>query len=196
MRFLEEFHRRISRPVLPSDEALEYLPTQAIAAYVAGVMGLDGVIYASTQVGAERNAREQVERTLCNVAFFGDAARIEGAGSEPKPADDPIPRTFVPRIGVAPHVLETTAAPTTAFQHDVTALPPEAQPGLETVVGNGAASGFEASLSAVGPGATLRVEPQPTFVKVTSVRGETSAIFAHLYEDGSVVIRDYENDDD
>jgi hypothetical protein len=40
VRFLEKFHRRISRPVLPSDEALAYLPTQAVAAYVAKCYGL------------------------------------------------------------------------------------------------------------------------------------------------------------
>lgn len=47
VRFLEEFHRRISQPVLPRDEALLYLPTQAVAAYVANVLGLDGMIYGS-----------------------------------------------------------------------------------------------------------------------------------------------------
>jgi len=62
--FLEQLHRRISRPVLPSDEALAYLPTQAVAAYVANVMGLDGMIYGSTQVGAEGDVWEQVDRKL------------------------------------------------------------------------------------------------------------------------------------
>src|SRR5262249_18019491 len=50
--FLEKIELRLARPVLPSDEALEYLPTQAFAAYVANVIGLDGVIYRSTQSAA------------------------------------------------------------------------------------------------------------------------------------------------
>jgi hypothetical protein len=40
VRFLEELHGRISRPVLPNDEAIEYLPTQAVAEYVAKCHGI------------------------------------------------------------------------------------------------------------------------------------------------------------
>ena len=87
VRFLEKFHRHISRPVLPSDEALEYLPTQAVAAYVVNVMKLNGMIYGSTQIGAESHAANQVERTLCNLALFGEAAQVEGAHPKPNPTD-------------------------------------------------------------------------------------------------------------
>jgi hypothetical protein len=80
VKFLERFHQRISRPVLPTDEALAYLPTQAVAAYIANIMGLDGIVYISTQVGADgTTAREQVHanraispssalRALCSVS--------------------------------------------------------------------------------------------------------------------------------
>jgi RES domain/HEPN/RES N-terminal domain 1 len=80
--FLRRLHRRISRPVLPSDETLAYLPTQAVAAYVSNVLNLDGVIYGSLQVGAEGDEFEPVSRDKCNVALFGKAAKVQGA--EPK----------------------------------------------------------------------------------------------------------------
>ena len=44
--------------------------------------------------------------------------------------------------------------------------------------------------------ATLRIEPHPTLVKIRSVKVETSLMFAHLNEDGSVVIHDDEEDED
>jgi hypothetical protein len=72
VKFLEKFHQWISRPVLPSDEALAYLPTQAVAAYVTHVMGLDGIVHRSTQVVADHTAGgEQVARNFCNIALFG-----------------------------------------------------------------------------------------------------------------------------
>lgn len=50
--FLSGFHRLIAKPVQPRDETLEYVPTQAVAEYVANVLGLDGIVYASAQVGS------------------------------------------------------------------------------------------------------------------------------------------------
>lgn len=50
-RFLEGFHARIARPVLPHEEQIEYLPTQAVAEYVHAVLGFDGILYASVQLG-------------------------------------------------------------------------------------------------------------------------------------------------
>jgi hypothetical protein len=45
-------------------------------------------------------------------------------------------------------------------------------------------------------GFTLRAEPQPELVKFRSVNVETRSMFSHLYEDGRVIIRDYDDDDD
>ena len=42
--------------------------------------------------------------------------------------------------------------------------------------------------------ATLRAEPQPWLVKIRSVKVETSPLFAHQYDDGSVLIDDFEYD--
>ncbi len=51
VRFLEIFHALIARPIQSQEEPLEYIPTQAVAEYVSNVLGLDGILYASAQVG-------------------------------------------------------------------------------------------------------------------------------------------------
>lgn len=164
--FLEKLHRRLSRPVLPSDEALEYLPTQAVAAYVANVIGLDGIIYGSTQVGAERDSAQQVSRSLCNIALFGQAARVERAHRTPIPPDQPVPQVFVRDLSGTSNAAE--AIPVLMVPSDVeTALP-----------------------------ATLRVTAQPRLVKITSVTVETTSLHAHHGSDGSVTIHDYDDDDE
>ncbi len=55
LRFLREFDDEISKPVLPSDELLEYIPTQAFIEFLgaAHTPPFDAVIYSSTQTGAE-----------------------------------------------------------------------------------------------------------------------------------------------
>jgi len=131
--FLEGFQGRISRPVLPSDEPLAYLPTQAVAAYFTNIIGLDGFIYASTQTWAEGHAVGRVERENCNVAFFGSAAKV------------------------------------------------------------GSVVGSQTSTQDAGD-ATLRAEPNPTLHRVRFVKVGTTHIFGHIYEDGSVIIS--EDDDD
>ena len=74
-RFLQAFHREISQPVIPGAEPLEYVPTQVIAEYLHAVLGFDGVVYRSAQVGlAELEDDDEPTATppeLRNVAFFG-----------------------------------------------------------------------------------------------------------------------------
>ena len=55
LRFLREFDAEISKPVLPSDELLEYIPTQAFMEFLgaAHTPPFDAVVYSSTQTGAE-----------------------------------------------------------------------------------------------------------------------------------------------
>ena len=67
--FLQSLGRRIARPILPDDEALDYLPTQAIADYLAtrSEPNVDGIMFHSTQIPL--NAR--------NVVLFHKAARVE-----------------------------------------------------------------------------------------------------------------------
>jgi RES domain-containing protein len=75
--FLRSLSQRMTRAIMPDDEASEYLVTQAIADYLAtdSVEKLDGIIFPSVQAQAGRN-----------VVLFHKAARIEAielpAGTE------------------------------------------------------------------------------------------------------------------
>ena len=52
MTFLQRLSARIARPVMPDDQESEYLPTQAIADFLAteGKVPLDGILFPSVQV--------------------------------------------------------------------------------------------------------------------------------------------------
>lgn len=67
MMFLRTLNNRISKPVMPDDQDLEYLPTQAIADYLAteGQASLDGIMFPSVQTGI----------TGSNVVLFHKASR-------------------------------------------------------------------------------------------------------------------------
>jgi RES domain-containing protein/HEPN superfamily RES-like protein len=73
-KFLERLSHRITMPVMPDDEAVEYLVTQVIADYLAST-GLDGVVFPSVQVPDGKN-----------VVLFHKAARVEEL-EIPKDAD-------------------------------------------------------------------------------------------------------------
>jgi hypothetical protein len=77
--FMQSFMHEISRPVLPNDTQLDYIPTQAVAEYLNSVLkvkvakvecGIDAIIFASAQAPGG-----------LNIVFFGDAAIVEN--SEP-----------------------------------------------------------------------------------------------------------------
>lgn len=67
--FLRNLSKRITIPVMPDDEQLEYLPTQAIADFLAteSSPALDGIIFPSVQVAG----------AALNVVLFHKAARVE-----------------------------------------------------------------------------------------------------------------------
>lgn len=67
-KFLERLSERITRPVMPDDEPLEYLITQVIADYLAGRADpeLDGILYPSVQDGTGGS----------NVMLFHKASRV------------------------------------------------------------------------------------------------------------------------
>jgi hypothetical protein len=67
--FLRSLEQRMTRPVMPNDEAFDYLATQAIADFLAteNAPQLDGIIFRSAQVKDGRN-----------VVLFHKAARVEG----------------------------------------------------------------------------------------------------------------------
>ena len=69
MMFLRKLSSRIARPVMPNDQESEFLPTQAIADFLAteGKVPLDGILYPSVQV----------DGTGLNVVLFHKAARCK-----------------------------------------------------------------------------------------------------------------------
>lgn len=74
--FLHTFHAEISRPVQPHEEVLEFIPTQAVAEFLAQRYKppLDGVLYSSTQTGGKG----------INIVLLHHAALIEGSGESGK----------------------------------------------------------------------------------------------------------------
>ena len=66
--FLQSLGQRMTRPVMPDDEAFDYLATQAVADFLATENGprLDGIIFGSAQSKDGRN-----------VVLFHKAARVE-----------------------------------------------------------------------------------------------------------------------
>lgn len=71
--FLRQLDWEISQPVMPGDEGFGYLHTQAVADYLAHRLGLDGVLYRSTQSGAGRAERDPAQ----NLVLFHHASRVE-----------------------------------------------------------------------------------------------------------------------
>src|ERR1700694_4839813 len=67
--FLRSLRQRITRPVIPDDEALDYLPTQAVAEFLAteAAAPVDGITFPSVQAAAD----------ALNVVLFHKAARVE-----------------------------------------------------------------------------------------------------------------------
>jgi hypothetical protein len=86
--FLRTLSELITRPVMPDDEAFDYLPTQAIADFLAARLEplIDGIVFPSVQAAGNS----------LNVVLFHKAARVESIalpeGTEVKtwswPADE------------------------------------------------------------------------------------------------------------
>jgi hypothetical protein len=90
-KFFQIFHSLIAKPIQPRDELLEYIPTQAVAEYVANVLKFDGILYASAQVGAISDDDQDSDSSIRvheltdaelqkhNVVLFGKAVIVEGS---------------------------------------------------------------------------------------------------------------------
>lgn len=67
--FLRSLSQRITRPIMPDDEAVDYLATQAVADFLAteGAVPLDGILFPSVQAAG----------AVLNVVLFHKAARVE-----------------------------------------------------------------------------------------------------------------------
>lgn len=68
LNFLRRFEKEVSKPILPGDEVLEYIPTQALVEYLANYHApkIDGLLYSSTQTNGSGK----------NVVIFNHAADI------------------------------------------------------------------------------------------------------------------------
>ena len=85
LEFLRGLTQRLSKPVMPDDQVLDYLPTQAVADFLATEASppLDGIIYSSVQIGTDArtiygpppNGWRRAYR--CNVVLFQKAARVQ-----------------------------------------------------------------------------------------------------------------------
>lgn len=73
--FMQKFRHEISRPILPSDEHLEYIPTQVVSEYLTHQLdvylkgklcNIDAILYSSAQLPGGTN-----------IVLFGDAALVE-----------------------------------------------------------------------------------------------------------------------
>jgi len=80
-RFMQVFQEEITRPILPDDEVLDYVPTQAVSEFIHVALAaeakgkgsrIDGIVYGSAQRPGSRN-----------IALFGEAALIDGGIDEP-----------------------------------------------------------------------------------------------------------------
>ena len=78
--FLKQLVGELARPVMPGDEAREYLATQIVAEYLAQKTSprLDGILFRSSQMNVQEqneSSEEQVEDR--NVVLFNHASRVE-----------------------------------------------------------------------------------------------------------------------
>jgi hypothetical protein len=91
-RFLEGFHALIAKPIQPHEEQLEYIPTQAVAEYVSNVLGFDGILFGSAQLGVVPEDDQEPslfvymheisddELKKHNIVLFGDATIVDESG--------------------------------------------------------------------------------------------------------------------
>jgi RES domain len=116
--FLRDFHARVSRPILPNDVELEYVPTQVVAEFIHHVLGFDGLIFRSAQT----SVGESGPRASRNIVLFSvedlievpptpdakDARESDPFWSAPSTANAPATNRpalrFVPDSGRVQHV--------------------------------------------------------------------------------------------
>ena len=78
--FLRQLVDELARPIMPGDEAKEYLATQIVAEYLAHKTNprVDGILYRSSQMGGpgpDETSLEQVDDR--NVVLFNHASTVE-----------------------------------------------------------------------------------------------------------------------
>ena len=138
--FLQWLAKEISRPVMPRDEAVEYLATQAMAEYLANrpEQRLDGIVFRSSQTsgpghnvvlftharGVKPHNLAQGTRVLTHIPLTGhrDPRHKYGAIHVYEPVSpDPPPAQVSPIRKVGGHVylnLTNDTSPDSAYEHD------------------------------------------------------------------------------
>ena len=78
-RFISSLGDKISAPVMPDDESIDYLVTQAVADYLSSMLKprIDGIMYSSIQTNVEEEGKK-------NVFLFYKSARISYKGVSEK----------------------------------------------------------------------------------------------------------------
>ena len=78
-RFISSLGDKISAPVMPDDESIDYLVTQAIADYLSSMLKprIDGIMYSSIQTNVEEEGKK-------NVFLFYKSARTSYKGISEK----------------------------------------------------------------------------------------------------------------
>ncbi|MGA3026321.1 MAG: RES family NAD+ phosphorylase [Bryobacteraceae bacterium] len=105
-QFLRGLGRRLSKPVMPNDEPLEYLPTQAVADFLASAatLSLDGIVYPSVQNGHGHRRYGLFGagryRYHCNVVLFHKTARVQqlDEGADISISDDSFVSYLLPDV--------------------------------------------------------------------------------------------------
>jgi hypothetical protein len=84
LEFMRGLSERLSKAVMPGDQVLDYLPTQAIADFLATEASppLDGIIYPSVQIGTDARSIHgplsgRFGAYRCNVVLFRKAAHVQ-----------------------------------------------------------------------------------------------------------------------
>ena len=74
-RFLHDFQLMIAKPVVPKDEPIEYVATQAVAEYLKEFYDIDGIIYNSSQIHDNKNSHEESQKNIVifNETIFSDS---------------------------------------------------------------------------------------------------------------------------
>ena len=77
-QFLCDFQKLVSQPIHPAEEAVEYIPTQAVADYIHSELGFAGIIYPSVQTNSD--SWEESPSSDQNVALLRTATAAEIGG--------------------------------------------------------------------------------------------------------------------
>jgi hypothetical protein len=91
LEFMRGLSERLAKPVMPDDQVLDYIPTQAIADFFATEDSppLDGIIYPSVQIGTDASSIHgplsgRFGAYRCNVVLFQKAARVQSLDKDAK----------------------------------------------------------------------------------------------------------------